>query len=71
MSDEPTSAALLEQLVYIDNYINGNASTATDSSTATPNLDMDGQLSLDLAAFADDLFIFPMRQETQQRQQQQ
>lgn len=59
MSDEPTSAALLEQLVYIDNYINGNASTATDSSTATPNLDMDGQLSLDLAAFADDSFIFP------------
>ncbi|RCK59673.1 hypothetical protein Cantr_07323 [Candida viswanathii] len=57
MSEETTSAALLEQLVYIDNYING--ATSTDSSNATPNLDMDGQLSLDLAAFADDSFIFP------------
>ncbi|EMG48329.1 hypothetical protein G210_1111 [Candida maltosa Xu316] len=57
MSEETTSAALLEQLVYIDNYINGNAST--ESSNGTPNLDIDGQLSLDLAAFADDSFIFP------------
>ena len=52
-----TSAALLEQLVYIDNFINsGSNSTAGDQ---TPNLDMDGQLSIDLAAFADDSFIFP------------
>ena len=55
-NEEATSAALLEQLVYIDNYING---ASTDSSNATPNLDIDGQLSLDLAAFADDSFIFP------------
>ncbi|KAI5962829.1 hypothetical protein CANMA_003604 [Candida margitis] len=58
MSDEVTSSALLEQLVYIDNYINGTQPN-TDSSTATPNIDVDGQLSLDLAAFADDSFIFP------------
>lgn len=58
MSDELTSSALLEQLVYIDNYINGTQPN-TDSSTATPNIDVDGQLSLDLAAFADDSFIFP------------
>lgn len=47
-----TSAALIDQLVYIDNFINSGTGD-------TPNLDMDGQLSLDLAAFADDLFIFP------------
>lgn len=58
MSEELTSSALLEQLVYIDNYINGT-NPNTDSSTATPNVDVDGQLSLDLAAFADDSFIFP------------
>ena len=58
MSEELTSSALLEQLVYIDNYINGTQPN-TDSSTATPNIDVDGQLSLDLAAFADDSFIFP------------
>lgn len=52
-----TSAALLEQLVYIDNFIN----SGTDSSVGdrTPNLDMEGQLLIDLAAFADDSFIFP------------
>lgn len=47
-----TSAALIDQLVYIDNFINSAAEE-------TPNLDMDGQLLLDLAAFADDLFVFP------------
>ncbi|SGZ55751.1 CIC11C00000001034 [Sungouiella intermedia] len=47
-----TSAALIDQLVYIDNFINSGTGD-------TPNLDVDGQLSLDLAAFADDLFIFP------------
>lgn len=52
-----TSAALLEQLVYIDNFI--NSSTSSSAGEHTPNLDMDGQLSLDLAAFADDSFIFP------------
>ena len=57
MNDEATSSALLEQLVYIDNYINGQSNT--DSSIATPNIDVDGQLSLDLAAFADDSFVFP------------
>ncbi|KAG7666254.1 uncharacterized protein J8A68_000207 [[Candida] subhashii] len=55
---EETSSALLEQLVYIDNYMNGGGG-ASESSNATPNLDIDGQLSLDLAAFADDSFIFP------------
>lgn len=47
-----TSNALIDQLVYIDNFIN---SAAED----TPNLDVDSQLLLDLAAFADDSFIFP------------
>lgn len=47
-----TSSALLEQLVYIDNFM-------SNTSEGTPNLDVDGQLSLDLAAFADDSFIFP------------
>lgn len=47
-----TSAALIDQLVYIDNFINSGTGD-------TPNLDVDGQLLLDLAAFADDLFIFP------------
>ncbi|QRG39560.1 hypothetical protein FDK38_004006 [Candidozyma auris] len=47
-----TSNALIDQLVYIDNFINN---TAED----TPNLDVDSQLSLDLAAFADDSFVFP------------
>lgn len=51
-----TSSALLEQLVYIDNFMN-NPSSATDNMT--PNMDIDGQLSMDLAAFADDSFIFP------------
>lgn len=46
---QETSAALIDQLVYIDSFtINQD----------TPNLDVDGQLSLDLAAFADDSFIF-------------
>ncbi|KAF3985033.1 hypothetical protein FT663_03988 [Candidozyma haemuli var. vulneris] len=47
-----TSNALIDQLVYIDNFIN----TAAED---TPNLDVDSQLSLDLAAFADDSFVFP------------
>lgn len=51
-----TSSALLEQLVYIDNFMATNSGNTSDM---TPNLDMDGQLSLDLAAFADDSFIFP------------
>lgn len=46
-----TSSALIDQLVYIDNFLN--------SGEETPNLDMDGQLLLDLAAFADDSFVFP------------
>ena len=46
---QETSAALIEQLVYFDNFMLGQE---------TPNLDMDGQLSLDLAAFADDSFVF-------------
>lgn len=49
-----TSSALLEQLVYIDNFMNSGG-----SGDQTPNLDLDDQLSLDLAAFADDSFIFP------------
>lgn len=53
--DQPTSSALLEQLVYIDNFVNPNST----NEELTPNLDIDGQLSLDLAAFADDSFIFP------------
>lgn len=47
-----TSAALIDQLVYIDNFLNNGTGD-------TPQLDVDGQLSLDLAAFADDSFIFP------------
>jgi hypothetical protein len=50
-----TSSALLEQLVYIDTFVNNNGS----NGELTPNLNFDGQLSLDLAAFADDSFIFP------------
>lgn len=53
--DQPTSSALLEQLVYIDNFVNSNPT----HDELTPNLDIDGQLSMDLAAFADDSFIFP------------
>ncbi|KAK6463614.1 hypothetical protein DFJ63DRAFT_329362 [Scheffersomyces coipomensis] len=52
-----TSAALLEQLVYIDTFMNNNSGGSTGD--LTPNLDIDGQLSIDLAAFADDSFIFP------------
>lgn len=47
-----TNTALIEQLVYIDNFLNNGTGD-------TPQLDVDGQLSLDLAAFADDSFIFP------------
>lgn len=47
-----TSTALIDQLVYIDNFLNNGTGD-------TPQLDVDGQLSLDLAAFADDSFIFP------------
>lgn len=46
---QETLAALLDQLVYIDNFL---------SNSDTPNLDVDGQLSIDLAAFVDDAFIF-------------
>ncbi|GEQ70390.1 hypothetical protein JCM33374_g4067 [Metschnikowia sp. JCM 33374] len=46
---QETSAALIDQLVYFDNFM---------LNSDTPNLDLDGQLSLDLAAFADDSFIF-------------
>lgn len=51
LNPQETLAALLEQLVYIDTFINGGQTT--------PNLDADGQLSMELAAFADDLFVFP------------
>lgn len=51
-----TSSSLLEQLVYIDNFMHTKSGSTGEP---TPNLDMDGQLSLDLAAFADDSFIFP------------
>lgn len=51
-----TSNALLEQLVYIDTFVNSNGS---GSGELTPNFNVDSQLSLDLAAFADDSFIFP------------
>ena len=51
-----TSSSLLEQLVYIDNFMHTNSGSTGEP---TPNLDIDGQLSLDLAAFADDSFIFP------------
>lgn len=46
---QETSAALIDQLVYIDNFM---------LNADTPNLDVDGQVSLDLAAFADESFIF-------------
>lgn len=52
-----TSSALLEQLVYIDTFMNNG--TSSSAGDLTPNLDIDGQLSIDLAAFADDSFIFP------------
>lgn len=51
LNPQETLAALLEQLVYIDTFMNGGQTT--------PNLDADGQLSMELAAFADDLFVFP------------
>lgn len=50
-----TSNALLEQLVYIDTFVNNGGG----SGDLTPNFNVDSQLSLDLAAFADDSFIFP------------
>lgn len=49
---QETLAALLEQLVYIDTFMNGQ-------TQQSPNLDIDGQLLMELAAFADDLFVFP------------
>lgn len=52
---DSTTSALLEQLIYIDNFMNNALGS---EGLMTPNLDMDGQLSLDLAAFADDSFIF-------------
>lgn len=57
-----TSSALLEQLVYIDNFMSSSGS----AGDLTPNLDMDGQLSMDLAAFADDSFIFPDEEKPKQ-----
>lgn len=53
---DTTSSSLLEQLVYIDNFMHTNSASTGEP---TPNLDIDGQLSLDLAAFADDSFVFP------------
>ena len=53
-SDRARSSALLEQLVYVDNYMNGR--TENDLS---PDMDMDRQLSLELAAFVDNSFVFP------------
>lgn len=55
-NNNTTSSSLLEQLVYIDNFMHTNSGSTGEP---TPNLDIDGQLSLDLAAFADDSFIFP------------
>lgn len=65
--EQQTSLALLEQLVYIDTFVNnsnehspfGEQHSNQLNDLTTPNLDMDGQLSLDLAAFADESFIFP------------
>lgn len=53
-SDRVRSSALLEQLVYVDNYMNGR--TENDLG---PDMDMDRQLSLELAAFVDNSFVFP------------
>lgn len=55
MDSHATLSALLEQLVYIDNFMN----PTNPGEENTPNLDIDGQLLIDLAAFADDSFIFP------------
>lgn len=49
-----TSLALLEQLVYIDLYLNPTFKNDTPHS-----LELDDQLSVDLAVFADDSFVFP------------
>ncbi|OBA21442.1 hypothetical protein METBIDRAFT_11957 [Metschnikowia bicuspidata var. bicuspidata NRRL YB-4993] len=46
---QETPAALIDQLVYFDNFL---------LNEDTPNLDLDAQVSLDLAAFADDSFVF-------------
>ncbi|KAG7893937.1 hypothetical protein KL908_002214 [Ogataea polymorpha] len=51
---DDTPMALLEQLVYVDNFMN-NADE--NDLSAEPNFD--DQLSVELAAFADDSFIFP------------
>ncbi|VEU23274.1 DEKNAAC104398 [Brettanomyces naardenensis] len=51
MDDTPT--ALLEQLVYVDNFLQSSNDPISDS----PNFEE--QLSAELAAFADDEFIFP------------
>lgn len=50
---DDTPTALLEQLVYVDNFLQRNDDPMTDS----PNFEE--QLSTELAAFADDEFIFP------------
>lgn len=56
MPSEPdhTSLALLEQLVYIDLYLRPGFENETPSS-----FELDEQLSMDLAMFADDAFVFP------------
>ncbi|KAG7812370.1 hypothetical protein KL921_001602 [Ogataea angusta] len=51
---DDTPMALLEQLVYVDNFMN---SADQNDLSAEPNFD--DQLSVELAAFADDSFIFP------------
>ncbi|KAH3668285.1 hypothetical protein OGAPHI_002039 [Ogataea philodendri] len=51
---DDTPMALLEQLVYVDNFMqNGDQNDLSEE----PNID--DQLSVELAAFADDSFIFP------------
>ncbi|ODV85159.1 hypothetical protein CANARDRAFT_181145, partial [[Candida] arabinofermentans NRRL YB-2248] len=48
---DETPMALLEQLVYVDNFL--------QSSDPSNEQNFDEQLSAELAAFADDTFIFP------------
>lgn len=51
---DDTPMALLEQLVYIDNFFQH-----TDSPSTQSNDNFDDQLQRELAAFANDTFIFP------------
>ncbi|QPG74988.1 hypothetical protein FOA43_002328 [Brettanomyces nanus] len=53
-SIDDTPTALLEQLVYVDNFLQSNNN---DPISDSPNFEE--QLSAELAAFADDEFIFP------------